>query len=97
MLRNEGSSAETFSKKFKALKEKLGELEKIPLDQGYYKELEHYLDRLYHETVEADSFDDERLSEIRELEMSNLNRLQKMKNASSYKKEKHRQKEEIWE
>jgi len=36
-------------------------------------------------------FDDERLSDIREAEMSNLNRLQKLKNASSYKKFKHKQ------
>ena len=37
-------------------------------------------------------FTDKEFSDIREAEMSNLNRLQKLKNGTSYKKDKHKSK-----
>ena len=95
MLRNKGTSASEFLEKFTELKEKLSEYENIPLDIEHYKELEAYVNRLY-DQINSNEFSDEYLDDIREAEMSNLNRLQKMKNSKSYKKTKHKRKEEDW-
>ncbi len=92
MFRNEGLSASDFIDKFKQLKEKLDLMESIPLDLEYYKELEKYINRLYVQVILGEVLNDSTLSDIRDVEMSNLNRLQKLKNSYSYKKEKHKSK-----
>lgn len=92
MFRNEGLAAADFVDKFKQLKEKLDLTESIPLDLEYYKELEKYFERLYHQIIHDETFNDAALHDIREAEMSQLNRLQKLKNSTSYKKEKHKSK-----
>lgn len=89
LLRNSGTRAAEFRKRFDEMMERLDALESIRLDTEYLRESEAYYRRLY-DDVRSESFTDERLGEIREPEMSNLNRLQKMKNRSSYRKEKHR-------
>jgi len=97
MFRNEETKASGFIRKFRELKEKLSAMEKTPLDLEYYRELERYIHRLFNLIVNTDDFDDAMLNDIREAEMSNLNRLQKMKNSNSYKKVKHKGKNEDWE
>ena len=97
MFRNKEMTASAFVKKFKELKEKLSVSMKAPLDLEYYRELEAYIDRLFNQIAFAEDFDDAKLDDIREPEMSNLNRLQKMKNNNSYKKAKHKRKNEDWE
>jgi succinylarginine dihydrolase len=94
MLRDAKVTSQDFTVKFEHLKKKFDEKEAVQLDSEYHRQLKQYIERLYHDTVERDTFDDERLDEIREAEMSNLNRLQKLKNASSYKKEKHKAKQQ---
>jgi hypothetical protein len=42
----------------------------------------------------AELFDDKKFNDLRDAEMSNLNRLQKLKNGTSYKKDKHKSKRE---
>jgi len=69
--------------------EKGTQLEKTRLDTEYLREAERYIEELYREVSEM-SPDDEAFAEFRERESSNLNRLQKMKNTASYKKEKHK-------
>jgi len=85
MFRNEATSQEQFIKKFHELKEKLDGLTEIRLDSEYHQRLKSYIERLYQETQEEFILDD-----IRESNMTLLNRLQKLKNGTSYKKEKHR-------
>ena len=92
MFRNEKISASDFLDKFKQLKEKLEATESIPLDLGHYKELESYIGRLYDQVTLGEIFNNTTLNDIREAEMSQLNRLQKLKNSTSYKKEKHKSK-----
>ncbi|HFS82447.1 MAG TPA: hypothetical protein ENK71_00615 [Epsilonproteobacteria bacterium] len=92
MFRDQEVTAEMYVTKFQSLKEKLDEKEEILLDSEYLKELKGYIERLFQECCLNEAFDDERFSEIREVEMSQLNRLQKMKNRTSYKKEKHKAK-----
>jgi hypothetical protein len=99
MFRNESTTAEAFVLKFKELKQKLDEREETHLDSEYHKELKAYINRLYQQTCLNESFGDSELEDISEAEMSNLNRLQKMKNRVSYKKDKHKSKHhhEDWE
>lgn len=90
MLRDERITYTQFAKKFEELREKQKSVEKIHLDLGYYKELESYIENLYIRLIMNDEADEKLFDDVREAEMSNLNRLQKLKNSSSYKKSKHK-------
>ncbi|WP_292661614.1 hypothetical protein [Nitratifractor sp.] len=89
LLRNPETRPEELLARFDELMEKLDTMEAIRLDSEYLRESEAHYRRL-HEEWHASAFDAQRLEEIREAEMSDLNRLQKMKNRSSYRKDKHR-------
>jgi hypothetical protein len=92
MFRDEKVLSQEFSVKFEQLKSKLDERDSVQLDSEYHHQLKQYIERLYRDTCARESFDDDVFNDIREAEMSNLNRLQKLKNASSYKKDKHKAK-----
>lgn len=92
MFRDEGIDAKAFVQKFKILKQKLDEREEMHLDSEYHQNLKAYIGRLCQQTCLNDEFDEDFFADIREAEMSNLNRLQKMKNGVSYKKDKHKSK-----
>ncbi|MCB4747320.1 MAG: hypothetical protein LGB54_01805 [Sulfurovum sp.] len=94
MLRDTMVTSQDFSVKFKRLKVKLDWREAIHLDSEYHQELKQYIGRLYVKTCENKAFDNVLFNDMRDAEMSNLNRLQKIKNASSYKKDKHKAKQE---
>ncbi len=87
LLRDEKTTAAQFSSTFDTLMQKLGELESIRLDSEYLQEIKNYIDRLYLQTT---TLTDKQFEDIRTAEMSNLNRLQKLKKRTSYKKDKHR-------
>ena len=93
MFRDEAIDAKRFTEKFQSLKKKFDERLEVQLDSEYHKQLKSYIIRLYAQTCENSSFDNEQLSDIREAEMSNLNRLQKLKNNTSYKRDKHKAKQ----
>jgi len=90
MFRDESVDAKMFTSKFSQLKKKCDEKRDIQLDSEYHHQLRAYIERLFHQTCENEAFDEASLKDIREAEMSNLNRLQKLKNGTSYKKEKHK-------
>lgn len=92
MLRDTKITASSFMVKFEQLKKKFDEKESIHLDSEYHQQLKEYIQRLYQQTCLAKSFEDKELDDIREAEMSNLNRLQKLKNGTTYKKDKHKSK-----
>ena len=92
MLRDEGVDAQSFTTKFKGLKKVFDERVVTQLDSEYHKQLKSYIERLYDQTCKQEDFSDASFEDIREAEMSNLNRLQKLKNGSSYKKDKHKSK-----
>jgi len=92
MFRNKAIGAERFKESFRALKKKFDKRPEVQLDSEYHKQLKSYIKRLYTQTCDDSNFDDAKLSDIREAEMSNLNRLQKLKNGTSYKKDKHKAK-----
>lgn len=92
MFRDETISSENFLLKFEILKKKFDEKVEIQLDSEYHQQLKAYIERLYLQTVTHEAFDAKAFDDIREAEMSHLNRLQKLKNGTSYKKDKHKAK-----
>ena len=92
MFRDEKTNAQNFMLKFDQLKEKFDARVEIQLDSEYHRQLKAYIIRLHAQTCGDDTFDDKVFSDIKEAEMSNLNRLQKLKNGTSYKKDKHKSK-----
>ena len=92
MLRDINVDADAFSLKFKQLKKKFDERVAIHLDSEYHQQLKLYIVRLYAATCENEMFNNKSLDDLRDPEMSNLNRLQKLKNGTSYKKDKHKAK-----
>ena len=98
MLRDEDVCSQRFMVKFEELKKKFDEKEAVHLDSEYHQQLKVYIERLYAQTCSVELFCDKSLDDIRDAEMSNLNRLQKLKNRTSYKKDKHKaqHKHEDW-
>jgi len=92
MLRDEHISSKDFVLKFEQLKKKFDERVEIHLDSEYHQQLKAYIIRLHRATCLNDEFTDKNFEDIRDAEMSNLNRLQKLKNGTSYKKDKHKAK-----
>ena len=92
MFRDDKTTAVSFMVKFKQLKKKFDERVEIHLDSEYHQQLKVYITRLYMQICETDEFTDKNFYDMREAEMSNLNRLQKLKNGTSYKKDKHKAK-----
>lgn len=92
MFRDESVGAEDFVRKFEQLKKRFDEKSDVQLESEYHQMLKEYIIRLYQQTCSVEAFTDNQLSDIREAEMSNLNRLQKLKNGTSYKKDKHKSK-----
>ena len=92
MLRDEHVSSKDFVIKFRQLKKKFDERVEIHLDSEYHQQLKAYIIRLHRATCLNDEFTDKNFEDIRDAEMSNLNRLQKLKNGTSYKKDKHKAK-----
>ncbi len=98
MFRDEKVDAQKFIERFKQLKKKFNEKEEVYLDSEYHHQSKNYIERLYQETCTVLVFGDKELNNIRDAEMTNLNRLQKLKNATTYKKDKHKlkHKNEDW-
>ena len=94
MFRDERVCSESFTKKFTELKKKFDEKIEINLDSEYHRQLKSYIERVYDQTCSVELFDDKKFNDLRDAEMSNLNRLQKLKNGTSYKKDKHKSKHE---
>ncbi len=88
MFRDETTTQEQFLKKFNELKKKLDEQVEIQLNSDYHQQMKEYIERLDNELKVEFKLDD-----MREANMTLLNRLQKLKNGTSYKKDKHRYKE----
>ncbi len=92
MFRDENICSEKFHTKFAELKKKFDEKVEINLDSEYHQQLKVYIERVYVQTCLTEAFDDKSFDDLRDAEMSNLNRLQKLKNGTSYKKDKHKSK-----
>jgi len=87
MFRNSNTTQEQFLKKFQELKDNLDKQIDIQLNSEYHEQMKSYIYNLYNECQNEFVLDD-----IREINMTHLNRLQKLKNRASYKKDKHKHK-----
>ncbi len=85
MFRDETTTQEQFLKKFSELKKKLDEQVEVQLNSEYHQQMKEYIERLNNELKVEFKLDD-----MREANMTLLNRLQKLKNGTSYKKDKHK-------
>ena len=92
MLRDSHVQSQDFVLKFEQLKTKFDERVEVQLDSEYHRQLKVYILRLHRDTCSNEDFTDKIFDDIRDAEMSNLNRLQKLKNGTSYKKDKHKSK-----
>jgi hypothetical protein len=82
MFRDQNIDAAGFTRKFEQLKKKFDEKVEVQLESEYHQQLKEYISRVYQQTCLAEDFSDKHFSDMREAEMSNLNRLQKLKIAS---------------
>ncbi len=87
IFRDEETTKEQLSERFFALKERLDALGEVYLDAEYHREMKKYVEEMagilaWTSTIDA----------LREKGMTRLNRIQKTKNAITYKKEKHTKK-----
>jgi len=87
MFRNSNTTQKQFLKKFQELKDNLDKQIDIQLNSEYHEQMKNYIYNLYSECQNEFILDD-----IREINMTHLNRLQKLKNGTSYKKDKHKHK-----
>jgi len=87
MFRNTNTTQEQFLKRFQELKDNLDKQTNIQLNSEYHEHVKSYIYNLYRECQNEFILDD-----IREINMTHLNRLQKLKNRASYKKDKHKHK-----
>jgi len=90
MFRDEQVLALDFIVKFKQLKKKFDEKEAVHLESEYHQQLKAYIEELYGQTCLSEEMDDAVFESMREVQTSRLNRLQKLKNRTSYKKDKHK-------
>ena len=90
LFRSEKSTLESYTNKFKELKKDLDKLDDIRLDGEYMKKTKEYIELLYKRTILNEEFSQKEFKNIKNSELTNLNRLQKMKNRTKYSKDKHK-------
>ncbi|MEA2029572.1 MAG: hypothetical protein U9N49_11440 [Campylobacterota bacterium] len=88
MLRDENTTQEKFINRFTELKTAFDKLPQVDIYTSHHKEILEYIENFYKE-ITSEGFE---LENIRQIQMSNLNRLQKNRNSNSYKKVKHKKK-----
>ncbi len=98
MFRDESVTSVAFLKKFQELKKKFDTKEKMRLDSEYHQQLLAYIDTLYFSCNREEVMSEKEFDNMRDGQMSDLNRLQKLKNGVSYKKDKHKnqKRDEDW-
>jgi len=90
LFRSEKSTLESYTNKFKEVKRDLDKLDEIRLDSEYLKKTKEYIELLYKQTILNEDFSQKEFEDIKNSELTNLNRLQKMKNRTKYSKSKHK-------
>ena len=90
LFRSEKSTLESYVNKFKEVKKDLDKLDEIRLDGEYLKKTKEYIELLYKRTILNEEFSQKEFEDIKNIELTNLNRLQKMKNRTKYSKDKHK-------
>jgi len=90
LFRSEKTTLDSYKNKFKEIKNDLDKLDEIRLDGEYLKKTKEYIELLYKQTILNEEFSQKEFNNLKNSELSNLNRLQKMKNKTKYSKNKHK-------
>ena len=90
LFRSETTTLDSYKNKFKEIKKDLDKLDEIRLDGEYLKKTKEYIELLYKQTILDEEFSQKEFDNLKNSELSNLNRLQKMKNKTKYSKNKHK-------
>ncbi len=90
LFRSEKTTLESYQNKFKEVKKDLDKLDDIRLDGEYLKKTKEYIEILYRQTILNEEFSLKEFEDIKNRELTNLNRLQKIKNRTKYSKDKHK-------
>jgi len=98
MFRDEKCSVDDYVTKFTSMKKKLSLIVAVRMDSHYLEQMDLYILELYKTTVVTQNLTQVDFDLMREPQMSHLNRLQKLKNSTTYKKDKHKHgsKNEDW-
>ena len=90
IFRDKSSTYDIYKTKFKALKDEIDKYDSIRLNSEHSKLTKEYINNLYNQTVNNQEFSEDDFLEIKEAQLTKLNRLQKLKNKTKYSKGKYK-------
>jgi len=90
LFRADNTDYTSYKNRFITLKKELDALDTIRLDSEHSRLTNEYIEQLFKKTIELRELDAKEFEELKKEELSNLNRLQKLKNQKKYSKEKHK-------
>ena len=91
IFRDKSSTYDNFKTKFIVLKDEIDKLDEIRLNSEHSKKSKEYIENLYNNTIKNINFTNNDFLDIKDSELTKLNRLQKLKNKTKYSKEKHKE------
>jgi hypothetical protein len=89
IFKNPKSDYETFKNRFISLKNEMQKFEDALITADHTKKAKEYINKLYKDYIIEKELTQEEFNKLKEREISNLNRLQKMKNKVKYSKNKY--------
>ena len=89
IFKNPKSDYETFKNRFTSLKNEIQKFDDVIISSDHTKRTKEYIYKLYKEYILDKSLTQEEFNKLKEKEISNLNRLQKMRNKAKYSKNKY--------
>ncbi len=90
LFRDKNSTFKDYQKKFTLIKKDLDKFNDIKLNSEYLQKTKEYIEELYFKTIMNKNFSEDDYNQIKNKQLSNLNRLQKIKNRTKYSKEKYK-------
>jgi len=95
IFRDRSSTYSIYKERFIQLKKEIEKHRNVLITSDYIKRVDNYIERLYKDTI-INEIDEETFQSLKESEATNLNRLQKSRNALKYKKSKYKNIDNEW-
>jgi len=89
LFKNEATTYKNYKDKFTILKSEIDKYNDVLISGDYLKKIKEYINNLYLNSV-LNEIDEDEFKNLKEIQLPNLNRLQKMKNREKYSKDKHK-------